>query len=756
MFSWFKSAATKKDSWAYSAELYAVGTVACTLFLSAALLSHAIHDHSWFYCDTNAPVARNWCGWVGACISGLFYYLFGGASLLLILLGALCSYCLLAQKKVNQEWDRLAACVGMILSTSGLLALHARDIAYCAVPGGYFGRLLCNVCYYGFDYIGSCLLLYTALFCSLIILFRISFIGLIQTVYKAITVAHIREYIIDPLSYAVHTLAFAVRGGIAHVVHRLPIISDQSGAEELNTSDEYLSDYADDLHDSAVWDELTSAKKPAPEKLPVKEKPVKPVAAAAPLEQPQKNLDHDAPEYVLPQLDIFVGVDEEQNDAALMQELEKRAATLQEKLERFDVFGKVTAIKRGPVVTLFEYQPHIDTKISKIVALEDDLALALQATSIRIIAPIPGKSVVGFELANKNRRGVLLSQLIKSDAYTSTQAALPMVLGVDTVGAPIIIDMAKMPHLLMAGSTGSGKSVALNAMLVSLLCKRSPDDLRLIVIDPKRLEFAPYADIAHLLFPIVTDPKMAPPVLRWVVKQMEQRYEIMAQMGARNIYDFRANAQKQNYESMPFIVVIVDELADLMMCAGKEVEDCIIRITQMARAAGIHLICATQRPSVDVITGLIKVNLPSRISFRVTSKIDSRTILDTVGADKLLGRGDMLFMDANESLLKRVHGAYVLDKEIHQVIAHIRAQRPSDYLDIKHVCQEDKAAVASEKDEMYEEICRFLQEIEEVSISLLQRRFRIGYNRSARIIDMLEAEGIIAPSYGGKMRKVIK
>lgn len=755
MFSWFKSAATKKDSWAYSSELYAIGAVAFTLFLTAALLSHAIHDHSWFYCDTNAPIAKNWCGWVGAFMSGLLYYLFGGASLLLIILGALSCYCLLAQKTIAQEWDRLIACVAMIAATSGLLALHTLDIPYCAVPGGYFGRLLCKISYCWFDYIGSCLLLYTVLFCSIIILFRISFIGLMRTLYKAISMSHIREYVVDPLCACVHYLALTLRGGIAHVIHRIP---KQSNTEEYNNFDaqDFEQAQVDELYDREFWQDLDLTKND------LKQSEIKQQVTKVVREAPQqkivapKMIDHAAPEYTLPHLDIFVGVDEEQNDAALMQELEKRAATLQEKLERFDVFGKVTAIKRGPVVTLFEYQPHIDTKISKIIALEDDLALALQATSIRIIAPIPGKSVVGFELANKHRRGVLLSQLIKSDVYRDTSAALPMVLGVDTIGSPVIIDMAKMPHLLMAGSTGSGKSVALNAMLVSLLCKRSPDDLRLIIIDPKRLEFAPYTDIAHLLFPIVTDPKMAPPVLRWIVKQMEQRYETMAKVGARNIYDFRANAEKNNYESMPFIVVVVDELADLMMCAGKEVEDCIIRITQMARAAGIHLITATQRPSVDVITGLIKVNLPSRISFRVTSKIDSRTILDTAGADKLLGRGDMLFLDANESLLKRVHGAYVLDKEIHQVIDHIRAQRPSDYLDIKQVCHEDRSAVESEKDEMYDEVCRFLQEIEEVSISLLQRRFRIGYNRSARIIDMLEAEGIIAPSYGGKTRKVIR
>ncbi|CAN5211293.1 hypothetical protein BH09DEP1_BH09DEP1_3990 [soil metagenome] len=759
MFSWLKPAATKRDSWAYRAELYAVVAVALTLFISAALLSHAITDHSWFYFDTTAHTPKNWCGWVGACISGLLYYLLGGAALLMIMVGGFSCYYILTQKSLQNEWDRFAACAMALVCTAGLLALHAVDIAYCAVPGGFIGRIVCKLAYGCLDYLGACLLLYTLLLCSFIVIFRLSFISLLAAVYKRISFRLIIQKVIKPCYKLYCAVAQFVATQIAQLKQRickLPMLNQQ----ELYSFDASSFDQTqiDTLYDRQEWQDVAPNKNhistPKPEVKKAAEHKAVPVE---PKKSMQPNpVEHGAPEYAFPHLDIFVGVDEEQNDAALMQELEKRAAVLQEKLERFDVFGKVTAIKRGPVVTLFEYQPHIDTKISKIVALEDDLSLALQATSIRIIAPIPGRSVVGFEVANKLRRGVLLSQLIKSEPYMQTQAALPMILGVDTVGTPIIMDMARMPHLLMAGSTGSGKSVCLNAMLISLLCKRSPDDLRLIIVDPKRLEFAPYADIAHLLFPIVTDPKMAPPVLRWVVKQMEARYELMAKMGARNIYDFRANAEKNNYDSMPFIVVVIDELADLMMCAGKEVEDCIIRITQMARAAGIHLICATQRPSVDVITGLIKVNLPSRISFRVTSKIDSRTILDASGADKLLGRGDMLFLDANESLLKRVHGAYVLDKEINQVIAHIRSQRPSDYLDIKQVCHEDKSAIDSEQDEMYEQVCTFLQEIEEVSISLLQRRFRIGYNRSARIIDMLEAQGIIAPSYGGKTRKVIR
>lgn len=751
MFTWLKPAATKRDSWAYRAELLAIGAVACTLFITAALLSHAITDHSWFYFDTTTHAPKNWCGWVGACISGLFYYLLGGAALLMILVGGFSCYFILAGRTFEEDWDRFAACGISLICAAGLLALHAIDIAYCAVPGGFIGRMVCRLAYSCLDFVGACLLLYTLLLCSLIIIFRISFINVLVLCYKRISFRLITEKIIKPSVKLYAKLYQNMRAyGIGLMNAAQKKLNAPTQKNQQHTVDASVFEQTDptELYDVEEWHDLALNLDAEPNTSPsIQEIPQKSSGVAPQI----------ISEYALPHLDIFVGVDEEQNDSVLMQELEKRAVTLQEKLERFDVFGKVTAIKRGPVVTLFEYQPHIDTKISKIIALEDDLALALQATSIRIIAPIPGKSLVGFEVANKIRRGVMLSQLIKSDVYRDTQAALPMVLGVDTIGSPIIIDMAKMPHLLMAGSTGSGKSVALNAMLVSLLCKRTPDDVRLIIIDPKRLEFAPYADIAHLLFPIVTDPKMAPPVLRWVVKQMEARYETMAHIGARNIYDFRANAEKNNYDSMPFIVVVVDELADLMMCAGKEVEDCIIRITQMARAAGIHLIAATQRPSVDVITGLIKVNLPSRISFRVTSKIDSRTILDTAGADKLLGRGDMLFLDANESLLKRVHGAYVLDKEIHQVIAHIKSQRPSDYLDIKQVCHEDKtAALESEKDEMYDEVCCFLQEIEEVSISLLQRRFRIGYNRSARIIDMLEAQGLIAPSYGGKTRKVIR
>ena len=457
--------------------------------------------------------------------------------------------------------------------------------------------------------------------------------------------------------------------------------------------------------------------------------------------------------YNLPTKDLFTKHIQHIEDATITSELEERAYILQEKLARFGVKGQVVNIKRGPVVTLFEYEPEIDSKISKIIALEDDLALALQALSIRILAPIPGRPVVGFEVANKNRKDVLFSKIVHSPEFQKNTLRLPLILGEDTTGNEVIVDLAKMPHLLIAGSTGSGKSVALNAMLISLLCKRSPHELKLILVDPKRLEFANYADIAHLLFPIVTNAKQAAPVLKWVVKEMERRYEMMAECGARNIFDYK-QTQAQSDEELPFIVVVIDELSDLMMLTGKEVEDSITRIAQMARAAGIHLIIATQRPSVDVITGLIKVNFPSRLSFRVSSKVDSRTILDASGAEKLLGRGDMLFMDSSSVQLKRIHGAYVSDADIQKVVNHIKQEQEVHYLEL--IQEQTPDGLLETDDQIYQEIVDYLEQVDEVSISLLQRKFRIGYNRSARIIETLESQGYISSSQGGKTRKVVR
>jgi DNA segregation ATPase FtsK/SpoIIIE-like protein len=449
--------------------------------------------------------------------------------------------------------------------------------------------------------------------------------------------------------------------------------------------------------------------------------------------------------------------------------LELQANVLISKLKRFHILGQVTAIKPGPVITLFEFTPAEDAKISKIISLEHDLALALQTASLRIIAPVPGKAVVGFEVANSVRESVMLSDVlqdarlvsfidkIKSGQFDQLAFQIPMAIGKDTIGDNVIIDLVRSPHLLVAGSTGSGKSVALNSILVSMLCANPPERLRLILIDPKRLEFARYANIGHLLFPIVSDAKTTLITLRWVIQEMERRYQQMAKVGVRNMADYNQYLNKQGLaEFLPYIVIVIDELADLMMTAGRDVEDLIIRIAQMARAAGIHMIVATQRPSVDVVTGLIKVNFPSRISFRVATKADSRTILDTNGADTLLGAGDMLILDAQSAILKRAHGAYVTDTQVQDVVQFILNHYPTNYLNLNEMQFSTAFENEFDQDDLLDDVISFLKECEEVSISLLQRRFRIGYNRSAKIMDILQAQGYVLTSEHSKLRKVLK
>lgn len=455
--------------------------------------------------------------------------------------------------------------------------------------------------------------------------------------------------------------------------------------------------------------------------------------------------------YQLPELSMFIPNDQK-GIQGITQEASMRGRMLEEKLQHFGVKGKVTAMHPGPVITMYEYQPEITSKLSKITGLEDDLAMALSAMSIRIIAPIPGKNAVGFEIANQARQGVLFSQAVASSEFKSAHKRLPIALGVDVIGNPIIQDLASMPHLLVGGTTGSGKSVGLNSMIASLLCKRTPQDLKMILIDPKRLEFTPYADIPHLLFPIVSNPAKATGVLKWVVQEMEDRYERMAQAGVRNIDEYRSRVTDN---SMPYITVIIDELADLMIVAGKEIETQIVRIAQMARAAGIHMIVATQRPSVDVVTGLIKVNFPSRVAFRVSSKVDSRTILDQQGAEKLLGRGDMLFMHSSSPHVTRIHGSYVSDAEINKLTDHLRDQQKPEYLNLQEVMRVENSATPGDEDALYPQVLAYLKDIEEISISSLQRRFAIGFNRSARMIEKLEMDGAIAPAQGSKPRKVL-
>ena len=447
-------------------------------------------------------------------------------------------------------------------------------------------------------------------------------------------------------------------------------------------------------------------------------------------------------------------------------ELMDAARQLEEKCREFAVEGQVAQIHPGPVVTTFEFKPEAGVKYSKITSLADDLCLAMEAESV-LIDRIPGKSTVGIQIPNPNREGISLRELLQSDAYQRSSSKLTLALGKTIHGEPFVTDLAAMPHLLIAGSTGTGKSVGLNAMLTSILYRATPDDVRLIMIDPKRLALGMYEDIPHLLTPVVVDPKQASNALRWAVREMEERYKTLAAVGVRNIEQYNRNIKLVLEETgnkdpdapktLPFVVVVIDELADLMMVASNEVEESIARLAQMARAVGIHLILATQRPSVDVITGLIKANLPARISFRVSSKIDSRTILDGNGAEQLLGKGDMLFLPPASSRFMRLHGPYISEQESARLASFLRKQGKPIF-DETITVEDDKpgpGGIEFEKDDLYDEAARIVVSSGQVSISYLQRKLRIGFSRAARLVDMMEAEGLVSPGAGGKPREVL-
>ncbi|MBX7145011.1 MAG: hypothetical protein K1X79_11205, partial [Oligoflexia bacterium] len=496
-------------------------------------------------------------------------------------------------------------------------------------------------------------------------------------------------------------------------------------------------------------------------------------------------------------------------------ELREKSRQIEGKLKDFGIYGKVTQVHPGPVITLFEFEPAPGVKVGKIAALQDDLAMSLRASSLRIIAPIPKRGTVGIEVPNKHRDIVRMRDVLESEAFLTAESILSVPLGKDTYGDPVVVDIATMPHLLMAGATGTGKSVCINAILVSLLYHASPADLGLILIDPKILELSAYEDIPHLRVPVVTDPRQAKGVLQWAVNEMNRRYKMMQRYSVRNIDAYNAlvkgevsplanepttpagadvvqlpeenvvesgtieakedpnveeNAEPlavERLEPLQKIVIVIDELADLMLTVGRDIEELITRLAQKARAAGIHLIIATQRPSVDVITGLIKANFPARLSFRVTARVDSRTILDQMGADKLLGRGDMLFLQPGAEALRRIHGAFISDAEVKKVVDSIKAKAKPQYDErILEICEravqegeqsetKDLLNNPDEYDAVYDKAVELVLEKGQASTSMIQRAFRIGYNRAARIVDMMEKEGIVGPSDGAKPREVI-
>ncbi len=432
-------------------------------------------------------------------------------------------------------------------------------------------------------------------------------------------------------------------------------------------------------------------------------------------------------------------------------DLAQQAKLLEGKLHDFGVQGRVVQVWPGPVVTMYEFEPASGIKVSRIVNLADDLALGMKALSVRIVAPVPGKSVVGIEIPNPHREPVFLREILASPAFQQATSKLVLALGKDISGSPTVTDLAQIPHLLIAGATGSGKSVGLNSMICSLLLNATPADVKFIMIDPKMLELSVYDGIPHLITPVVTHPKQAATALHWAVDEMERRYRLLAEQGVRGIAGYN---QVHAAQPLPYIVVVIDELADLMLVARREVEDLLTRLAQMARAAGIHLLVATQRPSVDVLTGIIKANFPARISFQVSSRTDSRTILDSIGAERLLGKGDLLFLPPGTSKLLRIHGAYVAEAEIKRLVDELRRQQAPVYDGSIFTVRPDDTAEPEACDDKYDAAVALVARLGQASASLLQRHLHIGYNRAARLIEALEREGVVGPADGSRPREV--
>jgi S-DNA-T family DNA segregation ATPase FtsK/SpoIIIE len=484
----------------------------------------------------------------------------------------------------------------------------------------------------------------------------------------------------------------------------------------------------------------------------------RPRPAAEPVAGPDLvELPPDAP-YVAPPRNFLEQEDEVEADALAKGDLLESAKLLERTLHSFGVRGKVTQVQPGPVITRYEIEPAAGQKVAPIAGLSDDLALALRAKSIRVVAPIPGKAAVGIEVPNPNPRIVRLGSLLETSEFADDESPLTIALGRGISGEPVCVALDRMPHVLVAGATGSGKSVCINTIITSIVYRAGPADVRFVMVDPKMLELMTYVGLPHLIPPVVTQPKDANKILKWAVAEMEGRYRTLAHVGVRSIADYNRKLADEGAPRMPYLVVIVDELADLMLSNQRsEIEDSIARLAQMARAVGIHLVVATQRPSVDVITGVIKANFPSRVAFQVPTRTDSRTILDSIGAEKLLGRGDMLYLGVGMAEPVRVHGSYISTEETNDVVEWLRSRNPNPKgaVEAEAVTDKDDLYPAEREDDLFEEASRILVTHQQGSISLIQRRLKVGYARAARLVDMMEEAGIVGPFTGSKAREIL-